>query len=109
MEKINKKTILYTIGVVALLVIAYYFRAFHITICSPIWVFALAAPVRDFCKKAAGQIKEVDYILVHHTGGRYENAAREMDDILKIRHTSLKSIRCRNGVFKEIRGGIDIA
>lgn len=76
----------------------------HITICSPIWVFALAAPVRDFCKKAAGEIKEVDYILVHHTGGRYENAAREMDDILKIRHTSLKSIRCRKGVFKEIKG-----
>ncbi len=76
----------------------------HITICSPIWVFALAAPVRDFCEKAAGRIKEVDYILVHHTGGRYENAAREMDEILKIRHTSLKSIRCRKGVFKEIKG-----
>lgn len=29
MEKINKKTILYTIGVAALLVIAYYSRAFH--------------------------------------------------------------------------------
>ena len=76
----------------------------HITICSPIWVFALAAPVRDFCEKAAGRIKEVDYIPVHHTGGRYENAAREMDKILKIRHTSLKSIRCRKGVFKEIKG-----
>lgn len=33
----------------------------------------------------------------------------EMDDILKIRHTSLKSIRCRKGVFKEIKGGISIA
>ena len=29
MEKINKKTILYTIGVAILLVIAYYSRAFH--------------------------------------------------------------------------------
>ena len=29
----------------------------------------------------------------------------EMDDILKIRHTSLKSIRCRKGVFKEFKGG----
>lgn len=27
-----------------------------------------------------------------------------MDDILKIRHTSLKSIRCRKGVFNEIKG-----
>lgn len=104
MEKINKKTILYTIGVVALLVIAYYSRAFHITICSPIWVFALAAPVRDFCKKAAGQIKEVDYILVHHTGGRYENAAREIDDILKIRIRHLKAYAAEMAYLKKLGG-----
>ena len=36
MEKINKKTILYTIGVAALLVIAYYSRAFHTEVDSPI-------------------------------------------------------------------------
>lgn len=36
MEKINKKTILYTIGVVALLVIAYYSRAFHTEVDNPI-------------------------------------------------------------------------
>lgn len=41
----------------------------HVTICSPIWVFALAAPVRAFCRKAAGRIHEADYILVYHTGG----------------------------------------
>lgn len=74
----------------------------HITICSPIWVFALAAPMRTFCKKAAGKIKEADYILVHHTGGRYENAAEEMDRLLGIRRTGLKSYRCHAGSFKEI-------
>lgn len=36
MEKINKKTILYTIGVAALLVIAYYSRAFHTQVDEPI-------------------------------------------------------------------------
>lgn len=36
MEKINKKTILYTIGVVVLLVIAYYSRAFHTEVDNPI-------------------------------------------------------------------------
>lgn len=36
MEKINKKTILYTIGVVVLLVIAYYSRAFHTQVDEPI-------------------------------------------------------------------------
>ena len=36
MEKINKKTILYTIGVAILLVIAYYSRAFHTQVDEPI-------------------------------------------------------------------------
>ena len=36
MEKISKKTILYTIGVAILLVIAYYSRAFHTEVDNPI-------------------------------------------------------------------------
>ena len=75
----------------------------HITICSPIWVFSLAAPVRAFCAAAAGKIKSADYILVHHTGGRYENAAAEMDKLLKTEHTCLKSYKCHTGKFKEIK------
>jgi len=74
----------------------------HVTICSPIWVFALAAPVRSFCRQASGKIKEVDYILVHHQNSRYENAAQEMDALLGINHTQLRSIRCRKGVFRRV-------
>lgn len=74
----------------------------HVTICSPIWVFSLSAPVRAFCKEASGSIKEADYILSHHTNGKYENAVNEMDDLLKITHTSYRSFRCRKGVFKEM-------
>ena len=74
----------------------------HVTICAPIWVFALAAPVRSFCVQAAGQLREADYILVHHTGGRYENAAAEMDALLGLRHTGLRTIRCRMGAFKPL-------
>ena len=73
----------------------------HVTICAPIWVFALAAPVRSFCKEAAGQIRAVDYILVHHTAGRYENAAREMDALLGVQHGHLRSVQCKVGVYKE--------
>ena len=51
----------------------------HVTICTPIWVFSLASPVREFCKQAAGKIKSVDYVLVHHTAGQYESVAAEMD------------------------------
>lgn len=73
----------------------------HITICSPIWVFSLAAPVRTFCRKYAGKIKEADYILVHHQNDAYENAAKEMDTLLKIEHTRLRSIQCREGRYSE--------
>lgn len=75
----------------------------RVTICSPIWVFALSAPVREFCCQASGKIREADYILVHHTGGRYDNAVREMDSLLGIKHTSVKSIQCRTGKFRETK------
>lgn len=74
----------------------------HVTIVSPIWVFALAAPVRAFCGAAAGKIREADYILVHHTRGRYENAAREMDALLGLHHTALRSVQCKVGRYREI-------
>ena len=73
----------------------------HVTICSPIWVFALSAPVRAFCRQAKGKIREVDYILVHHTSGRYENAADEMDALLGLRRTGFKTIRCVTGRYRE--------
>ena len=76
----------------------------HVTICSPIWVFALAAPVRAFCRQAAGQIREADYLLVHHTSGRYESAAREMDRLLGLKHTALRSVQCKVGAFRKIQG-----
>lgn len=71
----------------------------HITICSPIWVFSLAAPVRAFCHAASGKIKEADYILVHHQKSAYKNAADEMDFILDIKHTELHSIQCRMAII----------
>ena len=76
----------------------------HVTLCAPIWVFALAAPVRAFCRQAAGQIREADYLLVHHTSGRYESAAREMDRLLGLKHTALRSVQCKVGAFREIQG-----
>lgn len=72
----------------------------HVTICTPIWVFSLAAPVRSFCAQASGKIKEADYILVHHTKGTYKNAAREMDALLGLTHTRSTSVRCHTGKFE---------
>ena len=77
-------------------------RYAHVTICSPIWVFALAAPMRTFCSQSTGKIREADYILVHFQRSRYESAAREMDTLLGLRHTALKSVSCRMGRFREV-------
>ena len=66
----------------------------HVTICT------LASPVREFCRLAAGKIKAADYVLVHHTAGRYASVAAEMDGLLGIRHTSSVSVRCRTGAFE---------
>ncbi len=73
-----------------------------VVICTPIWVFSLCAPIRSFCKASAGKIKSADYIIVHHTGGKYLSAAEEMDKILGIKHGEFKSVRCRKGSFKEL-------
>lgn len=70
-----------------------------VTIFSPIWVFALSAPVREFCKQSAGKIKNADYVFVHHTNGLYASAADEADKLLGIRRSSLKSIVCRKGDY----------
>lgn len=72
----------------------------HITVCSPIWVFNMSAPMRSFCKQASGKIKEADYILVHHNKTDYKSAADEMDSLLGIKRTGLKSFCCRGGKFK---------
>ena len=74
----------------------------HVTICTPIWVFALAAPVRAFCRQSAEKIRAYDAIVVHHQNSVYENAVQEMDALLGIRHDGLRSVRCREGRYKSI-------
>ena len=62
-------------------------------------VFALSAPVREFCKRSAGKIKNVEYVFVHHTNGLYASAADEADKLLGTKRSSLKSFVCRKGDY----------
>lgn len=76
----------------------------HVTVCSPVWVFNLCAPMREFCKKASGRIRSADYILVHHQKSLYANAADEMDRLLELKDTSAVSVCCREGRYlKQVR------
>ena len=72
----------------------------HVTVCSPVWVFSLASPVREFCRQSAGKIRSADYILVHHTKGKYGSAAAEMDRLLGVEHTASVSVQCHAGRFR---------
>lgn len=71
----------------------------HITICSPIWVFHLAAPVRTFCRQCSRKIKSASYILVHHQKNEYFNVVMEMDDLLGLKCLDYKSIQCKKGRY----------
>ena len=71
----------------------------HVTLCSPIWVFPLSAPMRSFCESARGQIREADYLLVHHQKFPYWNAADEMDRLLDLAHSPAVSLCCREGRY----------
>ena len=73
-----------------------------VTICSPIWVFGLAGPMKSFCLEAAGKIRRADYILVHFQGLGYENVVREMDEILGLTHGAVRSVRNRWGRMKDL-------
>lgn len=74
----------------------------HVTVCSPIWVFSLASPMRSFCRQSAGKVKCVSYVFVHHTSGKYEKAAEEADRLLGLHHNALINMRCRKGTFKKL-------
>ena len=76
----------------------------HVTVCSPVWVFNLCAPMREFCKKASGRIRSADYILVHHQKSLYANAADEMDRLLGLKDPPAVSVCCREGRYlKQVR------
>lgn len=72
-----------------------------IIICSPIWVFDVSAPIRKFMFLYSGKIKNVEYVLVHYTRGKYIGVANYMDNLLKIKRSKLTNVRMRLGKVKE--------
>lgn len=71
-----------------------------VTICTPIWVFGMSAPIREFCKKYSGKFKKVEYIFTHFMKAKFIKVANEMDYILKTKNTKLKTICVRFGKVK---------
>lgn len=69
----------------------------HVTLCTPIWVFGICGPMRAFCQWASGKIAGADYILVHHMRAPFRSAGAEMDALLGLSGSPVRSICCRCG------------
>ena len=74
----------------------------EIILCSPVWVFALSSPMREFCKIYSGKLNNVSYVITHFMNCKFEKIAKEMDAILKTKHNSLFSYKCHFGKLKKI-------
>lgn len=73
----------------------------HVTICAPIWVLR-PGPRRSAasaCRPPAASARPI-ISSVHHTRGRYENAAREMDALLGLTHTGFRTLQCHTGHYR---------
>lgn len=74
-----------------------------VTICSPIWVFGMSAPIRMFCKVNKDKINNVNYVLVHYMRANFKNVADEMDKLLNVKHDTLTNYCVRLGEIKSIK------
>lgn len=70
-----------------------------VIICTPVWVFSLAAPMRTFCRSARS-VKNAEYIICHYSPAFYNNVAREMDKLLGIKAENVTSVICNTGKYK---------
>lgn len=73
----------------------------NVIIVSPIWVFSVASPVRDFCYKYLSDINNVQYIFVHFMNSSFKNVADELDRILNKKRDKCTSVCMRFGSIKK--------
>lgn len=71
-----------------------------VTICTPIWVFGICGPIKEFCKQYSEELKNVDYIFVHFMNAKFTILADEMDGILKVKRNKLTTICSKLGKIK---------
>lgn len=71
----------------------------EVIICSPIWVFTVAAPIKAFCENKKGRIKSHSIILCHFMNAKFTKAADKIDRLLGNKRKSFKSVPCKEGKF----------
>lgn len=70
----------------------------EVVLVSPIWVFGVCAPMREYADKIAGKVKSARYIFVHFSFPmNYDGARRYLDDKLGVKSTRYESVCCMWG------------
>lgn len=73
-----------------------------VIIVSPIWVFSVAAPIKEFIHKYSKNINEVEYIFTHFMDTTFEHEADEIDRILNKKRMKFTSVCVRLGKVKNV-------
>lgn len=72
-----------------------------VIIVSPIWVFSISIPIREFCFRYGKEIHNVEYIFTHFMSTNFVNVADEVDKILNKKREEFTSICIRYGKVKK--------
>ena len=75
----------------------------NVIIVSPIWVFSVCAPIREFCYQNKKYINNVQYIFTHFMNCSFKNVADELDKIINKKRNKFTSICIRLGKVKSYR------
>ena len=74
-----------------------------VIIVSPIWVFNICAPIREFCYKYRDNLNSVEYIFTHFMNAKFQNVADETDRIIGKTRESFTSVCVRLGHVKSYK------
>lgn len=74
-----------------------------VIIVSPIWVFSLSAPIKDFCYKYKSDIDSYELVLTHFMKSNFLNVRDEVYKILDKKCEKFTSICVRYGKIKNVR------
>lgn len=75
----------------------------NVIIVSPIWVFSICAPIREFCYQNKNCINNTQYIFTHFMNCSFKNVADELDRIINKRRDKFTSVCIRLGKVKSYK------
>lgn len=69
----------------------------QVTVCSPVWVFGLSAPIRSFCRSAHGRISSLSCIITHFNRFKCKKAITEIETLTGVTACNVVDICVRYG------------